>query len=500
MPGSYLYLKRTKFDWNFTSIADQSTMSTHRNNYVEMTQGKMLGGSGSLDYTGYERGNEHDYNRWAKITNDSVWSWDSIQPTFHKNEQLIDKAILNSTSRRFYGTHGNMKIMKQYFERNQKYFSAFRELGYETPLDINPDTPLGFTDVMYQIGDGERQSTARKFLSPIKNHPNLYVMKYTLATKIIFDDNKTAIGVEVTSKFNKRRSLYAKREVIVSAGVIKSPQLLLLSGIGPQNHLEKMGIKVIADLPVGQNFQDHVNVVLVYKLTKAKKETILENPHKYPFTIFDGYVAMNQSQRYPDFQTVGITLAEKNIFLEFCAYFFDFKDAYCNNLVKHIGTSDLLFVLVTNLYPKSRGTITLASKNPKKYPIIDPGYFSNYEDVVDHANYCQEFNKVLKTSYFKSVNGKLILPRLKQCMHLKKGSEEYWRCFTVGMSDTSYYYVGTCGMGKVLDSKLRVLGVKNLRVIDASSFPDTVGTSTIATVIMLAQKGVEFIIQEHFQK
>lgn len=498
MPGSYLYLKKTKVDWNFTSTRDSVTMASHKHNEIHLTQGKMLGGTGSLDYTGYERGNKHDYNRWAKLTNDQTWSWNSVQPAFHKNENLTDEAILNSPNRRFYGTHGKIKVMKEYFQKNQKYFGAFRELGYDTPLDINPDTPLGFTDVMFNIGDGVRQSTALKFLSPIKNDRNLYVLKNSFVTKIIFDDDKRAIGVKYDTKFNKDRTAYARKEVIVSAGVINSPKLLILSGIGPKHQLKSLGIPVIANLPVGYDFQDHINMILVYKMTKSKKQTILKDPHKYPYTIFDGYVALNPSQAYPDYETFGISLAEKNIFLEFCAFFFDFTPSYCSKLVKKIGTSEILFVVVTFLYPKSRGRISLASTDPYDQPIINPSYFSKYEDVVNGAKYCKHFNQVLNTTYFKNVKAKLILPKIKQCKDLRKDSEEWWRCVTVGISDTSYYYVGTCGMGRVIDSRLRVLGVKNLRVIDSSSFPDTVGTTTLATVVMLAQKGVEFIINEYF--
>lgn len=465
-----------------------------------MTQGKMIGGSGSLNYMGYERGNKYDFDRWAKLTNDSCWSWESVFPTIRKNEMLIDDLILDSPNRCFYGTDGNIKIMKQYFERNQAYFDAFEELGWHSKLDVSPINPLGFTDVMYNIGDNERQSTARKLLSPIKKDPNLHVMTNTLATRIIFDDHKRAVAVEVVTKKGKVLIVKANKEIIVSAGTFKSPQLLMLSGIGPKEHLKSHGIKCIIDLPVGKNFQDHVNSHLIYKLTDAKRGKTLKDPHKYPYTVYDGYVALNKSQGYPDYEPVGLSFGQLEPFLEFCAVYFNFDEEFCDELGKSIAKSELLLLLITQLYPKSRGEIRLASRNPHDYPIIIPGYYEEEEDIENHAKYLQDFNRVLKTSYFKRVKAKLVLPKLKSCKEFKKGTHEYWKCYAVAMADTAYYYVGTCGMGSVLDSRLRVRGVKRLRVIDASSFPDTVGAPTHATVIMVAQKGVEFIIKEHYGK
>ncbi|XP_075981556.1 ecdysone oxidase-like isoform X2 [Anticarsia gemmatalis] len=473
LAGLLPFMKKTRVDWNFTSACDIYSPETHKNNVIDLTQGKMIGGSAALGYAVYAKGNEYDFNRWAKVTKDSTWSWKEVLPTFLKNEQLIDNRILNSPDKCFYGTKGNIKIMKQYFKRNEAYFAGFRELGWKTPLDINPNNPLGFTNFMVNIGDERRQTTALKFLSPIKDNRRLRVMVNTLATKVIFDDNKRAIGVEVITSDNKVITVKAKIEVIVSAGAIKSPQLLMLSGIGPKHHLESKGIKVIADLPVGRYFHDHVNSNLVYKLKNSTRGAQLKDPHKYPYSVFDGYMAVNISQDHPDYQTVGVSFGEQITFLGICTYLFNYSPVICDYLSKSMVKSELLMVILTLLYPKSLGKILLVNKDPLEKPIILPNYYAKDEDVIKHADCLENFNQVLETESFKTLGAELIVPELKKCQGLRKFSKNYWRCYVVGFYDTAHYFTGTCKM-------------------------ETVGTTTQATVIMVAQKGAEFIIKKYF--
>lgn len=496
MPGLFPFLKESKYDWNFTSTCDGLVTRHHKNNVVHYSQGKMIGGSGNLGYVSYARGYPNDYNDWAKLTNDSSWCWESVLQLFRKNEKLVDKKILNSPEKHYYGTKGKIKIQKQYYTRNNDYFDAFKEMGYDYHLDINQDNRLGITSLMFNIGDGLRQSTALKFLRPIKNNPNLYVLINTLATKIIFDDKKNAIGVEVLTENNTKLTLKANKEVIVAAGTIKSPHLLMLSGIGPKYHLTYKGIKVIADLPVGKNLQDHLNSILVYKMTKSSLTTSVGDPHKYPYAILNGYIALNKSQCYPDYEIIGVHFGDSLTFLGICAFYFDYDDEFCNFLSKGLDNKEVFLVFITYFNPKSKGEILLSSTNPKDNPLIIPGYYTNEIDIENHANYLADFNRIINTKFFKSMNAELIDPNLEACAGLRRGTKEYWRCHAVGQSDTSNYLVGTCAMGKVLDTRFRVYGVKKLRVVDASIMPLNVRAFTNPTVMMIAQKASDMIIED----
>uniref|UniRef100_A0A2A4JSK9 Glucose-methanol-choline oxidoreductase N-terminal domain-containing protein n=1 Tax=Heliothis virescens TaxID=7102 RepID=A0A2A4JSK9_HELVI len=496
MSGLFPFLKDTKYDWNFTSPCNEVAFKNHKDNVIHMSQGKMLGGSGSSGYGGYGHGYPHDFSEWVAITNDSSWSWEAVLPIYRANEKLIDEKILKSHDQ-YYGTKGKIYLGKKYYKRNRNFFNALKEIGYDYHLDINPDHPIGFTNLMFNIGNETRQSTAHKFLSPLKHHPNLYLLINTLATKLIFDNKKTAIGVEVITEDNKILRLKAKKEVIVTAGTIKSPQLLMLSGIGPKHHLENKGIKVVADLPVGYNFQDHINSILVYKMTKASLASNLGDPYQYPYVVFDGYVALNKSQRYPDYETICAHFGDSLTFEGLCAFFFSYNDEFCDTLNKGLDNKEALLVFITYLNPLSRGQILLTSTDPRDYPLIIPNYYSNSIDVDKHASYVADFNRVLNSTYFKQVEAELVDPKLKSCEGLERGTKEYWKCYTVGTADTAHYFVGTCAMGSVLDSKLRVYGVKNLRVADASVMPTNVRGLPQGTVMMIARKAADMIIKEH---
>ncbi|XP_022817571.1 glucose dehydrogenase [FAD, quinone]-like [Spodoptera litura] len=493
--GLFPFLKDSRYDWNFTSTENELIGEYHTKDVIHMSSGKMLGGSSSLGFGCYRRGYPHDYNEWADITNDTSWSYKSIAPLFKKNEQLVDPRLLRSNH--YYGTKGNIKIGKVYYKRNRPYFDALEELGYDYHLDVNPDHPLGFTNLMFTIGDDVRQTPAHKFLKPLKNNKKLHLLVNTLATKIIFDDNKTAVGVEILTEHNEKITVRARKEVIVTCGTIKSPQLLMLSGIGPKEELEDKNIDVIADLPVGKNFQDHVNTILLYKMTKSSLAYNLDNPKRYPFVIFDGYVAFNKSQCYPDYEAICVHFGETLTFLGICAFYFSYDNKLCDTINKAADNKEIFMTFVTYLNPKSRGEILLKSTDPRDNPLIIPRYYSNEIDIEKHASYLADFNRIVNTTYFKEVEGEFIDPQLKSCEGLKKNTMEYWKCYAIATADTAHYFVGTCSMGAVVNSRLQVYGVKNLRVCDASIMPTNVRALAEASVMAIARKASNMIIADN---
>lgn len=219
----------------------------------------MLGGSSGANYMFYVRGNKADYDSWAQQGNEG-WDWDNVIEYFKKRERLKDHTILNSSSADLHNTNGYLGITRPIFpEITKDYFEAFKENGHEILVDTNGHQQIGYSAPTFTIDNHIRQSTANAFLSTIRERTNFYVLKNTMVRKIVFDDSKNAIGVEVTLPDSRTIKVMVRKEVIVSAGAVNSPQLLMLSGIGPENHLKEMNIDVLLDSPnVGDNLQDHV--------------------------------------------------------------------------------------------------------------------------------------------------------------------------------------------------------------------------------------------------
>ncbi|XP_075981617.1 ecdysone oxidase-like [Anticarsia gemmatalis] len=490
--GYFPYLKRSSVDWNMTSVPDE-TMRYHKGGVAEIVQGKMLGGSSGLTYLVYVRGNPVDYDSWATLTNDSSWSYNSILPLYNKIERVIDKKILRSSKdKALHGTKGKIKLRKFYYKPADTYLKAIEEMGRKVVVDVNTRNPLGFTNILYACGKKERQSTAYSYLRLVKKKPNLDVMTNSLVTKIIFDDT-TAVGVLVKTKDNKIIKINAKKEVILTAGAFKTPQLLMLSGIGPKKHLDSKKIPVLADLPVGKNLQDHQLCLAVYKTGERKPPIGPPNPYTIGFTALDGLVALNKSENYPDYDLRAIVLDDPKIFLAFCAVAFSFNNDICDTLNKGADGRQIFASFIHLVKPKSRGEVLLKSTKIEDQPLINLNFNDNEEDVENQARYQMDFNKILNTPTFRNLSAEIIDPEIEKCGELQIDNFEYWKCFVRSMVTTLHYNVGTCAMGSVVDSKLFVKGVKNLRVADASIMPNIISSPTLSGVMVIAEKASKMI-------
>lgn len=495
-PGLFPYVKHTDYDWNFTSVRDEINQRYHKGEVIELLQGKVLGGSAQVNFMLYGMGHPKDYQEWVEITKDPSWSYRELCPLIKRTEKIIDKEILNSPDVFFHGTKGNVEIKKYHSTMNDGFFEAYKGLGFKVLNDINPNNTVGFTNAYFTIGSQRRQSTAYSFLSPEKDNPNLKVMYNVLATKIVFDENQRAVGVQVLTEDKKTITVKARKEIIVTAGTIKSAQLLMLSGIGPKNHLEDKGIKVISDLPVGQNFQDHPTNIVLHKMGQA---TAVPPPNPYEFTVevMEGRVAISKCQTRADYQVLTGVITNPKFFLEICGFVFTFKDELCDRLYKKMYNRQVHFITHNLFNSESRGEIVLKSADPEDSPLIYPGYYSNEKDLDRHAEYLEYYNIVLDTPYYESLNAEFVDPELKTCEGLMKGSKDYWKCYARGMQTTLHNYAGTCAMGSVVDSQLRVKGVKNLRVADASIMPKIVGSTIQGTVMVIAQKVTDMLAKDY---
>lgn len=483
----------------------------------------MLGGTGALNAMLYIWGNRRDYDRWHDLGN-PTWSYDDVLKYFRKSEHNFDNDLVKNQNGKNHSDNGMLKIGHYRLKNDSNivedcFVAAAKESGYNYVNDFSSDTILGYARAKGTIHNGRRQTTAKTFLIPAKDRPNLHIIKHAHVTKINIDDNGKATGVEFVYKGNEKLIVNAKKEIIVSAGAISSPQLLMLSGIGPEKHLKKLNIPVKRNLAVGKNLQDHLIVPMFFGFHRSKSvslisENLLENTidllvhNKGPYTnlgITDlvGFINTLNGTGYPDIELHHFAYQKESIGLKTYLNIVGFGDNVQNALIEENKNSEMGMVFVVLLNPKSKGTIKLSTTNPFEKPSIFPNYLDEKEDWQTMLNGVKYQYNQIQSKIFKQHEGNFMRIPLPKCDKLPFASDIYFRCYIDHMATTVYHPVGTCKMGPssdkktaVVDSQLRVHGIGNLRVADASIMPLIVSSNTNAPTVMIAEKCADFIKEE----
>ncbi|CAH0591703.1 unnamed protein product [Chrysodeixis includens] len=500
MPAAVAFLKNSSYDWNYIAEPDLHSNQCHRKSSPEVILGKMLGGSSSLDYMVYSRGHPTDYDNWAKIVKDQTWSWENVLPYFKKSVKVDDENFLKSPdTKKNYGS-GLIGLTIDNRDYANNLLESCSEMGYDIVTD--PESSFGYSKMLVSMGEGERHGSGIMFLKPAKDRKNLHVLKNTFVTKINFDEKRNAVGVEALTQDGRTLILNAKNEVIVSAGAINSAKLLLLSGIGPKKDLQSKKIKVLSDLPVGKNLQDHVSVMIPIAMETSMEKPV--DPHVYLAPPVIGYNALDKSQKYPDYETASFYAHSRQL-LYYCAYTYAFNYRICDDIYMLMhGQDDIgkmgLMTDIIHLNPKSRGDVKLKSLNPIEPPAINVGYFTNEDDIDDLVKFIKEFIPIVNTTFFRSIEAELVDTTSGSCYNYEAGSDEYWRCYVTCVYTGLNDYSGTCAMGSVVDSRLRVYGVQKLRVADASIMPFITRGHTNAPVVMIGEKAADFVMEDYKKK
>lgn len=398
------------------------------------------------------------------------------------------------------------------------FLQAAQEFGYDL-VDVNGEQQTGFAFYQFNMRRGSRCSAAKAFLRPVRLRKNLHVALFAHATRILVNaQTKRAFGVEFY-RDGAKRVVYARREVILTAGAIGSPHILLNSGIGPRSDLESVGVPVIHDLEgVGRNLQDHIAIGglgwtinqpvgiktnRLINLPAALRYAISENG---PLTSSIGLEAVgflntkyaNQSDDWPD---MNFMLTSASLFADQQAKIaHGLKKKYFDECFGDLVTQDTISILPMILRPKSRGFIKLHSRNPLRYPLLYHNYLTHPDDV----NVMREGVKLAiaygETDSLKRQFGAKFHHRpVPNCKHLPMFTDEYWNCFIRQYTMTIYHMSGTAKMGPatdpeaVVDPQLRVYGINGLRVIDASIMPAITNGNIYAPVIMIAEKGADMV-------
>lgn len=484
-PINMLYLMNSKkYNWRNYAIGNDKTGD--RKFY--WPRGKTLGGSSAINAMIYTRGHRSDYDHWAELGN-TGWDYDSVLPYFKKSQKQHRGADL------YHGDKGEMDVIDPnfHFPVSYAFIQACQEAGIPRNPDLNGEQYEGVD--FFQINQtehGQRCHSSESFLKPALSRSNLTVITHAHVKKIIIE-NGTAKGVEYfdLKRKKKLKIIKAKKEVILSAGVINSPQILMLSGVGPASELTKHKIPVIHDLAgVGKNLQDHPDVILRYldksksSLTTVPKPSVLKFLSKFyrksqniVFTPTDagGFVKSDSTIEVPDLQ------------LQFAPI-----RMYPHGR-KPLTPTKAGFVLhICHMRPKSRGSITLASNDPFAPPVIQANYFDDHTELDALVKGVRIARKILSQSAMKP------FVKVEEAPGQEIVTDDQIRQFILDKVESVYHTAGSCKMGidsmAVVDPELKVYGIKNLRVIDSSILPTITGSNIHAPTVMIAEKGADMIL------
>lgn len=479
-------MQRTKYDWQFHATSSSACKGSIDGCY--WPRGKMLGGSSSINFMFYVRGFYRDYNRWHSDGNNG-WSFEDVLPYFKKSESNQWKPFVEYKNGKYNSGTGPMKV--SFFGGTSEFAKIFYEAGMERGIpfiqDINADKHYGFVNLQGTVFGGRRQSTAKAFLIPAKNRSNLHIIKHAFVKKILINNsNNRASGVQFDLN-GKTYKAHAKKEVILSAGAVMSPVILMQSGVGPRDQLQKNNIPCKVDLPVGLNLLDHVYAMLFFEFNPTPTSPTMQLDSIYSFTVHNdgplttlgiGQLAsfMNTTQltSYPEIQTLHIWHTQNSPTLQRFLDVQKFKKEIVNTFMEKTKNHNIGGDLVILLQPKSSGHIRLNGTSPYNKPIIEPNYFTNSEDMETMIRALKQQISYVDTESFRSNGGKLIRFPLDECDKFIYQSDDYLKCYIQHFSATEYHPVGTCKMGPksdpstVVDPELRVHKVNGLRTIDAS--------------------------------
>lgn len=488
-----------ELDWNYKT-ANESYACLSTGGRCAWPRGKNLGGTTLHHGMAYHRGHPKNYEEWVE-QGCVGWGWQDVLPYYLKSE---NNSEIGRVSEQFHATGGPMNVERLPYQPpfTEAILQAAEEAGFGTIEDLAGDKYTGFTVAQTISQKGVRRTSVASFIRPVAHRKNLHVAVNATVTKVR-TVGKRATGVEFVMN-GRKHVVRAKKEVVLSAGAINSPQLLLLSGIGPKKHLKEKKIPVVVDLPgVGENLHNHQSYGLdftvdedYYSLFNQTSAEIYLRNQTGPFAAtglaqVTGMIASNLTA--PDDPDIQIFFA-----------------GYQANCLPALSIADLstggpkmsVRMSSVNVQPTSRGRITLNSNDP-----FDPPFIWSNDIATDHdlSVIIQGLHAILKLSQTKAMQNvglKVKNVTISQCADREYGTDDYWKCAVRYDTRPENHQTGSCKMGPesdpmaVVDLRLRVKGVKGLRIADASVLPKVVSGNPVASYNMIGERAADFIKQD----
>ncbi len=483
VPIGYLYcMGNPRTDWGYRTV-EEPGLNGRSLNYP---RGKVMGGCSSINGMIYMRGQAADYDHWRQLGNPG-WSWDDVLPLFRKSEDH------QSLSNAYHGERGELRVEKQRLSWPilDAVREAAEELGVPKVDDFNSGNNFGSAYFDVNQKAGLRFNAVRAFIKPIRHRKNLTIMTHAQAQRIIFDGRR-ATGVELRVA-GQPMQVQAKREVILSAGAIGTPQLMQLSGVGPGHLLKQHGVEVLLDAPgVGENLQDHLQIRTAFKITGAR--TLNERQARL---IGKAGIALEYAFRRSG--PMSMAPSQLGIFtksderLETPDLEFHVQPLSLDTFGEPLHSFPAITVSVCNLRPESRGSVRITSPNPDDHPAIAPNYLSTDHDrhvAAASITAARQLMATKRMSVFKP-------EEFKPGTHIRE-PEELARA-AGDIATTIFHPVGTAKMGvdeiAVVDPELKVRGTEGLRVVDCSIMPTIVSGNTHAPAVMIAEKAAQLMLR-----
>ncbi|AQU81567.1 MULTISPECIES: GMC family oxidoreductase [unclassified Halomonas] len=501
IPVGYLYcINNPRTDWLFRTEPDKGLNGRS----LIYPRGKTLGGCSSINGMIYMRGQARDYDHWAEVTSSDEWCWRNCLPDFIKHEhhyRLDEGKESDASHREFHGHGGEWRVEKQRLNWQvlDDFAEAATQAGIPRTQDFNRGSNEGVAYFEVNQKDGWRWNTAKAFLRTALKRDNLTLWHSTQVNQLCFEkeqDTPRCCAVEVVRNGEPVR-VSAQKEVVLCAGAIGSPHLLLLSGVGPAEHLREHNIALVHDLPgVGENLQDHLQIRSVYRVSNAKTLNVMAS------TLL-GKAAIGWE--YLTKRTGPMSMAPSQL-----GAFTRSSDEYTHpNIQYHVQPLSLeafgqplhpypaITASVCNLNPTSRGTVRLKSCDPRQAPSISPNYLSTPEDRKVAADSLRVTRRIAEQPAFAKYAPEEVKPGVEY-----QTDDELAR-LAGDIGTTIFHPVGTTRMGRaddpmaVVDARLRVRGVKGLRVADAGIMPTITSGNTNSPTLMIAEKAANWILEEN---
>ncbi|XP_076657188.1 glucose dehydrogenase [FAD, quinone] isoform X1 [Halictus rubicundus] len=495
VPSMVAMFLGSEIDWKYRTSGERNACLSSGGS-CSWPRGRNLGGTSAHNGMMYTRGHAKDYNNWAAMGNEG-WGWEQVLPYFMCSENNTE---IRRVGTKYHKTDGPLSVGRFPWRPDISYdiLDAVTEIGYTLSEDLNGEQFTGFTVAQMMQRYGVRQSASTAFLQPLRYRRNLQVALNATATKIIIE-NSRAVGVEYIQS-GQRRVARANREVIVSGGAVNSPQLLLLSGIGPKEHLRAVNVSVVKDLPgVGENLHNHVSFTVSFDINEPNEFDLSWAAAVEYVGFQNGPMASTGLAQLTGIISSSHTTPDDPDL----QFFFGGYQAACS-ITGELGAlmsngPRSISISPTNLHPRSKGTLRLASNDPLAKPIIHGNYLSDPLDEAILVEGIQIALSFANTTAMRKHNMTLSSTALAACSQYEFLSNEYWGCAVRQDTGPENHQAGSCKMGPandrlaVVDPKLRVHGIRGLRVADTSIMPQVTSGNTAAPAIMIGERAAAFI-------